>query len=148
MRNQWTLAPVSKQWDSLNCSKWRLWKDRIKFIQLSRGTMQIHSHQSYLASSVGSQPQRSPLLWPRPSYCVWTTLCCGVRLWPGSSFRGQLISAVQRAFLDRFDNHGAQQSDHRTRVIAAYHRAAWHYHVGSGLEQTPKRSSLNQINSL
>lgn len=100
--------------------------------------MQLHSHQSYLVLTISSQLQRSPLLWPRPWCWVCSTVCCGVLLGRASS-HGDLdqedVSAIQRAFLDCFSNHSAQKSDHRTRVIAAYHSAAGHYHVGSCLEQ-------------
>lgn len=46
-----------------------------------------------------------------------------------------ITSAVQRSFLDRFGHGSAKESDDGTRVVAAYHSAARHNHVGSGLTQ-------------
>lgn len=52
---------------------------------------------------------------------------------------GPISSAVQRSFLDRFGHGGAEESDDGTRVVAAYHSAARHNHVGSGLTQKRNR---------
>lgn len=46
-----------------------------------------------------------------------------------------ITSAVQRSFLDRFGHGSAKESDDGTRVVTAYHSAARHNHVGSGLTQ-------------
>lgn len=50
-----------------------------------------------------------------------------------------VTSAVQRSFLDGFGHGSAKESDDGTRVIAAYHSAARHNHVGSGLTQRRNR---------
>lgn len=48
-------------------------------------------------------------------------------------------SAVQGAFLDGVDHGGAEEGDDGAGVVAAYHCAARHDHVGSGLAQGRKK---------
>lgn len=107
--------------------------------------MQLHSHQSYLILTISSQLHRSPPHLTKT--LVLSLFHCMLWCVGQASSHGDLhnedISAVQRALLDRFSNHRAQKSDDRTRVVAAYHSAAWYYHVGSCLEQIWTYSTHN-----
>lgn len=77
--------------------------------------------------------------------------CCVVLLGrAGKSVAKKPTSAVQRTFLDCFGHRGAQESNDGAGVIASYHGAARHNHVGPCLKQTwahtyCKRHSQNLI---
>lgn len=58
-----------------------------------------------------------------------------------------IASAVQRSFLDRIGHGGAKEGDDGARVVAAYHSAARHNHVGSGLAQRRKKVQLETTRS-
>lgn len=57
--------------------------------------------------------------------------------------RRRITSAVQRSLLDRFGHGGAKERDDGARVVAAYHSAAGHDHVGSGLDQRGEKKPHN-----
>lgn len=75
------------------------------------------------------EPAGSPPPLPSPHLS-----CCLLHQQAGRE-AAPITSAVQGSFLDGVGHGGAKEGDDGARVVAAYHSAARHNHVGSGLAQ-------------